>query len=208
MTHQEHIRVFDSQGEAYKQAFQIFLEHTDQKRNAKRWLQQVVDDLPMRQVFIDAGAGNGEVTRAFTAAFDRTIAIEPNAYLLNQLQAAVPTAEAIGEPILSARPPAQGDLVLCSHTLYYIPAEEWLTHLERLVSWMSPTGVTIVVLTISYMMELALRLVAVYVPKMIRCARSLARLRPVTWYISAPAGVTLLLIPSMIYPSSPPVQIR
>ena len=44
MTNQEHIRVFDSQGEAYKQAFQIFLDHTDQKRNAKRWLQQVVDD--------------------------------------------------------------------------------------------------------------------------------------------------------------------
>ena len=61
MTNQEHIRVFDSQGEAYKQAFQIFLDHTDQKRNAKRWLQQVVDDLPTRKVFIDAGAGNGEV---------------------------------------------------------------------------------------------------------------------------------------------------
>lgn len=146
MTNQEHIRVFDSQGEAYKQAFQIFLDHTDQKRNAKRWLQQVVDDLPMRKVFVDAGAGNGEFTRAFTAAFDRTIAIEPNTYLLNQLRQAVPTAEAIGEPILSAQPSAQGDLVLCSHTLYYIPAEEWLTHLERLVSWMSPTGVTIVVL--------------------------------------------------------------
>ena len=43
MTNQEHIRVFDSQGEAYKQAFQIFLDHTDQKRNAKRWLQQVVE---------------------------------------------------------------------------------------------------------------------------------------------------------------------
>jgi hypothetical protein len=55
MTEQEHIRVFDSHGEAYKQAFQIFLDHTDQKRNANRWLQQVVNDLPMRQVFIDAG---------------------------------------------------------------------------------------------------------------------------------------------------------
>ena len=68
------IRVFDSQGDAYKQAFQIFLDHTDQKRNAKRWLQQVVDDLPSRNVFIDAGAGNGEITRGFAGAFNRTIA--------------------------------------------------------------------------------------------------------------------------------------
>lgn len=146
MTTPECIRVFDSQVEAYKQAFQIFLDHTDQKRNAKRWLQQVVDGLPSRNVFIDAGAGNGEVTRAFAGAFKRTIAIEPNAYLLNQLQQVVPAVDAIGETILAARPAAQGDFVLCSHTLYYIPADQWLAHLERLVSWMTPTGVTIVVL--------------------------------------------------------------
>lgn len=146
MTDQERIRVFDSQGPAYKEAFQIFLDHTDQKRNAKRWLQRLVDDLPARNVFIDAGAGNGEVTGAFAGGFGRTIAIEPNAYLLNRLQQAIPTAETIAEPILSAAPAAQGDLVLCSHTLYYIPADQWLAHIERLVSWMSPTGVTIVVL--------------------------------------------------------------
>lgn len=146
MTDQERVRVFDSQGEAYKQAFQIFLDHTDQKQNAKRWLQQVVDRLPARKVLIDAGAGNGEITRTFAHAFERTIAIEPNAYLLKQLQQTVPVAEAIGQPIMIAQPPAQGDLVLCSHTFYYIPPEDWLAHLERLVSWMSPTGVTIVVL--------------------------------------------------------------
>jgi Methyltransferase domain len=146
MTDQERVRVFDSQGEAYKQAFQIFLDHTDQKRNAKRWLQQLVDRLPNRNVFIDAGAGNGEVTRTLAHAFERTIAIEPNLHLLKQLEEAVPVAEAIGQPIMTAQPPAQGDLVLCSHTFYYIPAEEWISHLERLVSWMSPTGITIVVL--------------------------------------------------------------
>jgi Methyltransferase domain len=143
---QEPIRVFDSQGEDYKRAFQVFLDHTDQKRNTKRLLQRLVDDLPSRKVFIDAGAGNGEVTRAFVGAFDRTIAIEPNTHLLTQLQRVIPQAEAIGTPILSTNPKAQGDFVLCSHTFYYIPAEEWLAHLERLVSWMSPTGTTVVVL--------------------------------------------------------------
>jgi len=146
VTQPEPIRVFDSQGEDYKRAFQVFLDHTDQKRNAKRLLQRLVDDLPERKVFIDAGAGNGEVTRAFAGAFDRTIAIEPNMHLLTQLQRAVPQADAIGTSILATSPKALGDFVLCSHTLYYIPAEEWLAHLERLVSWMSSTGVTVVVL--------------------------------------------------------------
>lgn len=146
MTDQERVRIFDSQGEAYKQAFQTFLDHTDQKRNAKQWLQHLVDGLPTRKVLIDAGAGNGEVTRTLAHAFQRTIAIEPNLHLLKQLREAVPAAEAIGQPIMTAQPLVQGDLVLCSHTFYYIPAQDWLAHLERLVSWMSPTGVTIVVL--------------------------------------------------------------
>ena len=146
MIDEDRVRIFDSQSEAYKQAFQIFLNHTDQKRNAKRWLQRVVDRLPARKVFIDAGAGNGEVARTLAHAFERTIAIEPNVYLLKQLQEAVPDAERIDQPIMAARPSALGDLVLCSHTLYYIPSEDWIAHFERLVSWMSPTGVTIVVL--------------------------------------------------------------
>ncbi len=146
MMQPELVRVFDSQGGDYKEAFQVFLNHTDQKRNAKLVLQKLVDGLPVRKVFIDAGAGSGEVTCAFAEAFDRTIAIEPNAYLLSQLQRTIPNAETIGTSILSANPEPQGDLVLCSHTLYYIPTDEWLAHLERLVSWMSPNGLTVVVL--------------------------------------------------------------
>ena len=146
MTYQERIRIFDSQSEAYKQAFQIFLDHTDQKRNASQWLQTMVESLPVRNVFIDAGAGNGELTQAFAGAFTRTIAIEPNVYLREQLNRRLPNAETIGQSILAAQPAAQGDLVLCSHTFYYIPPEAWLANLECLVSWMAPTGVTIIVL--------------------------------------------------------------
>ncbi len=141
----ELIQVFDFQSEAYKRAFQIFLDHTDQKRNAIRFLQGIVDDLPNRNVFIDAGAGNGELTRAFAGAFHRTIAIEPNGFLLTQLKQALPQVESIAASILAADPEAKADFVLCSHALYYIPAEEWLTNLERLVSWTSPNGVTVIV---------------------------------------------------------------
>ncbi len=146
MTDEERVRIFDSQGQAYKEAFQLFLDHTDQKRNARRWLQRVVEALPARRVFIDAGAGNGELAKTFASSFEQTIAIEPNAYLLSQLSHALPTVEAIGQPIMAARPTALGDLVLCSHTLYYIPAEDWLAHIERLVSWMAPGGATILIL--------------------------------------------------------------
>ena len=59
MLKSESIQVFDSQGEAYKRAFQIFLDHTDQKQNAKRFLQKLIDGLSTRTVFIDAGPETG-----------------------------------------------------------------------------------------------------------------------------------------------------
>ncbi len=62
------------------------------------------------------------MTKVFAVAFDRTIAIEPNPHLLTQVKQAILQAQAIAAPILAAEPKAQGDLVLCSHTLYHIPA--------------------------------------------------------------------------------------
>jgi hypothetical protein len=142
----ELVQVFDSQSSAYERAFEVFLQHTDQKRNARRWLQRFVETLPTKQTLIDAGAGKGELTNWLAPWFQRTIAIEPNLFLLEELRRTISAAEVIATPILEARPPAPGDLVLCSHIFYYIDRSQWLAHLERLTSWMVPTGATLVVL--------------------------------------------------------------
>src|SRR5262245_4098256 len=81
MARAETIAVYDSQSREYQQAFQVFLDHTDQKLKAQKWLRDLIDPLPSRRAFIDAGAGNGKVTAWFTERFGRTIAIEPNASL-------------------------------------------------------------------------------------------------------------------------------
>lgn len=142
---EERIRVFDSQSEAYKRAFQVFLQHTDQKRNARKRLEALIAGLRFKHTFIDAGAGNGELTGWVGRAFERTIAIEPNRFLCEQLRRALSGAEVIEQPILGSSPSQRGDLVLSSHTFYYIPQLQWLEHLERLTGWMSPSGVTVVI---------------------------------------------------------------
>ena len=58
MSSPERIAVYDSRGEAYHRAFQVFLDHTDQKAVARAWLDRLVESLPARRVFIDAGAGD------------------------------------------------------------------------------------------------------------------------------------------------------
>jgi len=139
------IAVYDSQSREYHLAFQIFLDHTDQKLQAQKWLTALIDGLPSRGVFIDAGAGNGKVTAWFTERFGQTIAIEPNASLRRELEGACPTAEVIPEKILDAKIRVAADLILCSHVFYYIDAAEWRPTLERLASWLSSGGVLVLV---------------------------------------------------------------
>ena len=140
------IAVYDSQSREYHLAFQIFLDHTDQKLQAQKWLTALIDRLPSRGVVIDAGAGNGKVTAWFTDRFRHTIAIEPNASLRRELEGACPTAEVIPEKILDAKISTAADLILCSHVFYYIDAAEWLATLKRLASWLSSAGVLVLVI--------------------------------------------------------------
>jgi SAM-dependent methyltransferase len=141
----EAIAVYDSLTPEYHRAFEIFLNHTDQKLKAQQWLNDLVDRLPCKDIFIDAGAGNGKVTAWFAERFGRTIAIEPNASLRSELTRACPAAEVVGEGILDAKVSAAGDLILCSHVFYYIDASEWMATLEQLVSWLSSGGILVLV---------------------------------------------------------------
>jgi SAM-dependent methyltransferase len=146
MTDVSRVCVYDSQSEAYHTAFQVFLDHTDQKVNARRWLDGLVQRLAQQHVFIDAGAGNGQVTAWFVDRFDRTIAIEPSPSLNADLRQTCPRAEVLRIKILEAQPAVPGDLILCSHVLYYIARDQWPAHAARMASWLAPGGVLVIVL--------------------------------------------------------------
>jgi trans-aconitate methyltransferase len=146
MSADEVVQAYDSLSPAYHRAFEVFLAHTDQKTTAHDWLKGLVQSLPRRGVLVDAGAGNGKVTTWFVGDFQRTIAIEPNPSLCEELRRTCPTAQTLPQTILEAQPPAPADLVLCSHVLYYIPDAQWIAHLEKFVSWLAPDGMLVIVL--------------------------------------------------------------
>jgi SAM-dependent methyltransferase len=140
------ISVYNSLGAEYDRAFAVFLGHTDQKEIAHAWLENAVASLPTRRVFIDAGAGTGKLTAWMAEKFDRTIAIEPNPHLRVHLERICPTAQVIPAPILDCNFDAQADFVLVSHVFYYVPAAEWQATLDRLASFLSPSGRLVIVL--------------------------------------------------------------
>jgi SAM-dependent methyltransferase len=146
MTDTARIRVYDSQSVAYHDGFHVFLDHTDQKVNARRWLDALVQSLPQRRVFVDAGAGTGQVTAWFMEQFGTTVAIEPSPSLRGDLQQTCPGATVLPVPILEAQPGVLADLVLCSHVLYYIDRSEWLATVTKMASWLAPPGALVIVL--------------------------------------------------------------
>ena len=140
------VRVYDSQSEAYREAFKVFLEHTDQKVNAREWLRQFIQTLPHRQVLIDAGAGTGQLTSWIAPDFERTMAIEPSAYLREEFRKNFPDCQLFSGFITDVTPPEKADLVVCSHVFYYIDPAEWMSNVEALVSWLKPGGVALIIL--------------------------------------------------------------
>ncbi len=86
------------------------------------------------------------VTQGFTPLFEKTIAIEPNLFLLKKLHQAVPEAIIHDKTIMETQLEAKGDLILCSHVFYYIDPKDWLVNLEHLVAWLAADGVAVIVL--------------------------------------------------------------
>jgi SAM-dependent methyltransferase len=143
---QKLLNAYDSQGDEYSRAFGVFLAHTDQKAKAAAWLEQEIGGLANRDVFIDAGAGNGQLTGWLASRFQKTIAIEPNPSFREALQKSCPGVELLPVPIDQARPNAPADFVLCSHVFYHIDRAHWAETLRRLASWLRPGGVLAVAL--------------------------------------------------------------
>jgi hypothetical protein len=139
------IQVYRVQDDAYRQAFQLFLQHTDQKRQTRDWLLGQLRHLTHRRVFIDAGAGSGQVMAWLADQFQRTIAIEPNPFFHPLLKHAWGSAEVLGAKIADVAPPA-ADLILCLHVFYYLDPADWRNQLARLASWLAPDGLLVLAL--------------------------------------------------------------
>jgi trans-aconitate methyltransferase len=136
-----HVRSFVSNSREYHDAFKVFLDHTDQKSNALRWLERQLEGLRRRDVLLDVGAGNGKLTAWMAPHFGRVVAIEPSPSLFEELRTALPTVASACARIMDFEPEQPADFILCSHVFYYVDRREWAQNLERLASWLAPGGV-------------------------------------------------------------------
>lgn len=132
--------------DAYREAFGLFLAGTDEKTLTHAYLRDLVEQLPTRRVRLDVGAAEGTTTRSVAPYFERTVCIEPSEPMRRALALACPQAEVVAEPVLEARVEVRADPALLAHVLYYVPRAQWAATVSRIVEWLAPGGLLLVLL--------------------------------------------------------------
>ncbi|MFC0495475.1 class I SAM-dependent methyltransferase [Streptomyces mutabilis] len=135
-----------TQEDAYREAFTRFLAGTDEKTVTHAYLRGLVEQLPARRVLLDVGPADGTTTRQLAPHFERTICIEPSEPMRRALALACPQAQVLAEPVLEATVDARADLALLSHVLYYVPRAQWVATVSRIMEWLAPGGLLLVLL--------------------------------------------------------------
>jgi hypothetical protein len=132
--------------DAYRQALGRFLAGSDEKAVTHAYLDHVVAALPRRRVLLDVGPADGTTTRHLAPSFERTVCIEPSEPMRRALRQNCPDAVVLPDPVLEAEPGVTADLALLSHVLYYVPAEQWTATVLRIMEWVAPGGLLLVLL--------------------------------------------------------------
>jgi hypothetical protein len=132
--------------DAYRQALGRFLAGSDEKAVTHAYLDHVVAALPRRRVLLDVGPADGTTTRHLAPSFERTVCIEPSEPMRRALRRNCPDAVVLPDPVLEAEPGVTADLALLSHVLYYVPAEQWTATVLRIMEWVAPGGLLLVLL--------------------------------------------------------------
>jgi Methyltransferase domain len=131
---------------AYALSYRTFLTTTDQKRTAASALQARVSQLKQRRLLVDVGAGDGIITGELMQWFDKTILIEPNPAFQESLKKSCIAAELWGAGLFDVPVLVGADMVVCSHVLFHIPDLLWISAICKMLSWLAPSGLLVVLL--------------------------------------------------------------
>ena len=130
----------------YAEAFATLLRSYDSREDLYSVVRHLLTHIPAEAAAIDWGAGTGDLTRILLERVRTVFAVEPSPALRLILAANFPAARIIDGTIATAVPPRAVDVGLLSHVLYHIPDHLWGACVLRAATYLSPTGVLLVVL--------------------------------------------------------------
>lgn len=131
----------------YKRQLALFVRCSTDKGIELTRLGEVIAGIRRRRNFMDIGAGGGDLTIPLSQSFRQTTVVEPNKKQADFLRRRCPQFNVIESGWEEADLGSNlFDFILCSHVLYYIAGENWLSSLEKMYGHLEDGGVLAVVL--------------------------------------------------------------
>lgn len=125
----------------YSGLFERFLTLTREKELQARTIGEIIP--PSSRSYLDAGAGNGDLSRRLKPRFQRCVVIEPNVEFHAQL--ATFADEVIAGSIDEVNIKDNFDFILCSHVLGYVPKDRRPDVVAKLFRCLNQNGVLTIV---------------------------------------------------------------
>ncbi|MBY8887014.1 class I SAM-dependent methyltransferase [Streptomyces sp. PTM05] len=133
----------------YAAAWRLITDSTWHDKNIEEVLvSKVLPGLRERPTLLDVGAGSGIVARRLAPHFGRITLVEQNPSQIEPNREELKRAgvRIFDGPFGEFDDPERYDVVLCSHVLYHVPRARWTDFIGRMLSFVRPGGVCVVVL--------------------------------------------------------------
>lgn len=131
----------------YQQQLNLFIRSSTEKGIELVKIGEIMAGLSKKRYFLDIGAGSGDLTIPISQSFEETTIVEPNAkqagYLKRRCSHFIIYNDSWESVNLDLK---RYDFILCSHVLYYIKEDQWLSTIKKMYTHLEDGGRIAIVL--------------------------------------------------------------
>nr|QNO53977.1 hypothetical protein MMBEDHBC_00032 [Methanosarcinales archaeon ANME-1 ERB6] len=130
----------------YQRQLALFVRCSTEKGIELLKIGEIIAELSHRRYFLDIGAGGGDLTIPISQSFNATTVVEPTEKQASFLMRRCPHFKVYNDFWEKVNLGSKRyDFILCSHVLYYIEEDHWLTTIEKMYSHLEDGGRIVIV---------------------------------------------------------------
>lgn len=131
----------------YQRQLNLFIRSSTEKGIELVKIGEIMAGLSKRRYFLDIGAGSGDLTIPISQSFEEITIVEPNAKQAGYLRRRCPHFIIYNDSWESVNLDLKRyDFILCSHVLYYIKEDQWLSTIDKMYAHLEDGGRIAIVL--------------------------------------------------------------
>jgi len=131
----------------YQRQLNLFIRSSTEKGIELVKIGEIMAGLSKKRYFLDIGAGSGDLTIPISQSFEEITIVEPNEKQAGYLKRRCPHFNIYSDFCEKVDFGSKRfDFILCSHVLYYIKEDQWMSTIKKMYAHLEDRGCIAVVL--------------------------------------------------------------